>query len=157
MTTNHSQVDTHKKTGVKISPVFLGYAMLMLFGGLMLWMLQHQYWYGEFGHHELAKLNDELVKQQRLNAIQRATNDALRADVHDLKSGLGAIEEHARLDLGLIKSGETFVELSVTPTIGERELAVGVDNSQAVESADGLLDGAGANANTGIISDTGEP
>lgn len=156
MTTNDSQVKTHKKTGVKISPVFLGYFMLMLFGALLLWALQRQYWHGEFGHHALAKLNDELVKQQRLNAIQRSTNDALRADVRDLKSGLGAIEEHARLDLGLIKSGETFVELSVAPTINERELAVGVDGSQAVESADILLDGSGANANTGIKSDIGE-
>lgn len=156
MTTNPSQTNTHKKAGVKISPVFLGYFMLMLFGALLLWALQHQYWHGEFGHHALDKLNDELVKQRRLNDIQRATNNALRADVHDLKSGLGAIEEHARLDLGLIKSGETFVELSVAPTIGKRELAVGVDSSQAVESADGLLDGSGENANTGIKSDTGE-
>lgn len=148
--------DGDKRTSIKVSPVSLGYFMLILFGVAVLAGLQYQYWNGEFGYHEFAKLNDELIKQKRINANQQAINNALRADIRDLKSGLGAIEEHARLDLGLIKSGETFVELSVAPIVSERELAVGVDSSQATESVDGLLDGTGVNVDTGANGDTGE-
>ncbi|WP_290003688.1 septum formation initiator family protein [Faucicola atlantae] len=41
----------------------------------------------------------------------------LAADVNDLKNGLEAVEEHARVDLGLIKSGETFVQMSTAEQV----------------------------------------
>lgn len=40
----------------------------------------------------------------------------LAAEVYDLKNGDQAIEEHARLDLGLIKPHETFVQMSTIST-----------------------------------------
>lgn len=145
-----------KKTGVNVSPVFLGYLALIIFGVVVLVALQHQYWYGEFGRYEFAKLNAEVASWQRLNASQQVKNNALKAEVKDLKSGLGAIEEHARLELGLIKSGETFVELSTAPVINTREMAEGVDSSSATEPVEGLLDGVGGYALTDVGSDTGE-
>ncbi|OPH35037.1 FtsB family cell division protein [Moraxella lacunata] len=146
-----------QKVGVSFSPTFLGYLLLIIFGAVVLVGLQHQYWYGEFGYHTLSELNDELAKQQKINAAQQAVNDTLRADVRDLKSGLGAIEEHARLDLGLIKSGETFVELSVAPMVSDREVPYGVDGASATEPVDGLIDDdIGENAFTGVSGDTGE-
>lgn len=146
-----------QKVGVSFSPTFLGYLLLIIFGAVVLAGLQHQYWYGEFGYHALSELNDELAKQQKINAAQQAVNDTLRADVRDLKSGLGAIEEHARLDLGLIKSGETFVELSVAPVIGDRQIPYGVDAMNATEPVDGLIDNdMGENVFTGVSTDTGE-
>jgi cell division protein FtsB len=51
-----------------------------------------------------------------LNDNQVAANNLLRTDVQDLKTGLEAVEEHARLDLGLIKPNETFVQVSTAPT-----------------------------------------
>ena len=41
-------------------------------------------------------------------------NDALRAEVNDLKRGTDAIEERARDELGMIKKGEVFFEV-ITP------------------------------------------
>ena len=41
--------------------------------------------------------------------------EALSAEVQDLKSGKGAIEERARSELGLIKPGEVFYQV-VDPT-----------------------------------------
>lgn len=153
-----SDHQTHnQKVGVSFSPAFLGYLLLIIFGAVVLAGLQHQYWYGEFGHHAFDELNNELAKQQKINATQQAVNDTLRADVRDLKSGLGAIEEHARLDLGLIKSGETFVELSVAPMVSDREIPYGVDGVSATEPVDGLIDDdMGENVFTGVSGDTGE-
>lgn len=104
----------------KVSARVLGHLLLIAFGVVVLTVLQYQYWYGEFGYHALSKLNNELSEQQRLNAKQQAANDALRADVHDLKTKLVAVEAHARTDLGLIKPGETFVRLSTSPVIYDK-------------------------------------
>ncbi|PNP99312.1 MULTISPECIES: septum formation initiator family protein [Moraxella] len=84
-------------------------------------MMQYQYWYGEYGHANLAEVKSQLAEQTRLNQEQSYKNSILLADVKDLKSGLSAIEEHARLDLGLIKRGETFVQLSNAPITYSRQ------------------------------------
>jgi cell division protein FtsB len=82
--------------------------------------LQYQYWLGENGRFEHHKLTTQIAEQQRLNDNQVAANKLLRTDVYDLKTGLEAVEEHARLDLGLIKPNETFVQVSTAPTTHSR-------------------------------------
>ena len=62
----------------------------------------------------------QIEEQQQSNDNQIAANELLRTDVHDLKTGLEAVEEHARLDLGLIKPNETFVQISTAPTTHTR-------------------------------------
>lgn len=71
---------------------------------LLLW-LQWQLW------GELAKvnaLNDRLTEQLETNTELKDLNDALFAEVQDLREGLEAIEERARSELGLIGEGESF-------------------------------------------------
>lgn len=77
--------------------------------------LQYQYWFGENGHRDTLTLQKQIQYQQQANEDQLQANKVLHADVDDLKNGLEAAEEHARLDLGLIKSGETFVQMSTAP------------------------------------------
>ncbi|MGE6439906.1 septum formation initiator family protein, partial [Psychrobacter sp. NPDC078370] len=90
--------------------ILLALAVAVLLG------LQYQYWLGENGRFEHNKLTAQIEEQQRLNDNQVAANNLLRTDVQDLKTGLEAVEEHARLDLGLIKPNETFVQVSTAPT-----------------------------------------
>ena len=45
-------------------------------------------------------------RRENLRLQQR--NEALAAEVEDLKSGGAAVEERARSELGMIKPGETF-------------------------------------------------
>lgn len=91
--------------------------MLLALAVAVLLGLQYQYWLGGNGHVERNELSIQIEEQQRFNDNQVAENDLLRTDVHDLKTGLEAVEEHARLDLGLIKPNETFVQISTSPTI----------------------------------------
>ena len=49
--------------------------------------------------------------QSQDNARMEERNAVLAAEVQDLKSGLDAIEEKARSELGMIKQGETFFQL----------------------------------------------
>lgn len=95
--------------------------MLLALGVAVLLGLQYQYWLGGNGHTERKILTAQLEEQQRINDSQIIANNLLRTDVHDLKNGLEAVEEHARLDLGLIKPNETFVQISTSPTINNSQ------------------------------------
>ena len=56
----------------------------------------------------VAALQQQVQQQTRENAGLQQRNDALAAEVEDLKSGEAAVEERARSELGMIKPGETF-------------------------------------------------
>lgn len=102
---------------------------------VVLVLMQIKYWYGDYGHANLIAVKNQLHEQNRLNQEQINKNNILLADVKDLKSGLSAIEEHARLDLGLIKPGETFIQLSNAPITYSRQPLLEIDESiEAVDS-----------------------
>ena len=67
--------------------------------------------------HPLARRHVEqrLDEQKKENAKLKQRNEALAAEVQDLKSGREAIEERARSELGLVKPDETFYQV-VEPT-----------------------------------------
>ncbi len=71
-------------------------------------MLQLRLWVGEGSFAEVWQLKQEIDKQQTQNRLLEERNRRLAAEVKDLKHGLGAVEERARSQLGMIKSGETF-------------------------------------------------
>ncbi|MBS0230961.1 MAG: cell division protein FtsB [Proteobacteria bacterium] len=83
-------------------------AALVLLLLLLLAGLQYKLWYGSGGQDEVVSLRAQVAKQAAENARLQARNDALAAEVADLKSGGEAIEERARSELGLVKPGETF-------------------------------------------------
>ncbi len=92
------------------SKVLLGLAIILIAG------FQYLYWFGEGGHQEHQKLTQKIQQQIELNADLKERNRVLAAEVYDLKNGIEAIEEHARLDLGLIKPHETFIQMSTIST-----------------------------------------
>jgi len=66
------------------------------------------------GHHSVSDLvglkhDTGLVQRDVDEAGER--NRALRAEVEDLRTGLDAVEERARADLGLVKPDETFFQV----------------------------------------------
>jgi len=78
---------------------------------LLLLLLQIPLWLGEGSVRDVRLLNQAMEEQESENASLRARNQALKAEVADLKSGLDAIEGRARSELGLIKEGETFYHI----------------------------------------------
>ncbi|MEX5538955.1 septum formation initiator family protein, partial [Pseudomonas syringae] len=73
---------------------------------------QYMYWFGEGGYYDHQKLMQQIQQQEDTNKDLKERNRILGAEVYDLKNGAEAVEEHARLDLGLIKPNETFVQMS---------------------------------------------
>ena len=85
---------------------WLGVLLVLL--AAMLVLLQYRLWLGEGGRRSVAALEQRVAEQAHENDGLKQRNDALAAEVEDLKSGEAAVEERARSELGMIKPGETF-------------------------------------------------
>ena len=92
------------------SKVLLGLAIILIAG------FQYLFWFGEGGYHDHQKLAQKIQQQTEINTELKERNRVLAAEVYDLKNGIEAIEEHARLDLGLVKPNETFMQMSMIGT-----------------------------------------
>ena len=75
---------------------------------LLLGWLQYKFWFGVGSSGQVVALEQQVAAQKRENAGLQERNDALAAEVEDLKSGESAVEERARSELGMIKPGEKF-------------------------------------------------
>ena len=73
--------------------------------------LQYPMWLGKGGWLQVRETDRQMALQREANARLKARNDALDADVRDLKTGSEAIEERARSELGMIRSDEVFFQL----------------------------------------------
>ena len=78
---------------------------------LILFVLQYKLWFGDGSLSEVVQLSRELeIQKSKLRDLEER-NKILEAQVLDLQNGLDAFEEKARNDLGMIKRGETFIQL----------------------------------------------
>ncbi|HEX4480463.1 MAG TPA: cell division protein FtsB [Rudaea sp.] len=96
----------------------LRYVALILLALLI--ALEVKLWAGEGGMREVWLLQRKLDEQKVDNQKLKQRNEALAAEVQDLKSGKAAIEERARSEQGLIKPGEVFYQV-VEPGPGDKK------------------------------------
>lgn len=75
---------------------------------LLLIGLQYRLWIGPGSWADVAALSREVESQQRKNDRLEARNQLLEGEVNSLKSGLEAVEERARSELGMTRQDETF-------------------------------------------------
>lgn len=78
--------------------------------GFLLAMLTYRLLFGDGSVQELSRLNEDL-RESRSELVQMQNrNQGLLGEVDDLKNGLDAVEERARLELGMIGNDETFYQ-----------------------------------------------
>ena len=82
---------------------------------VLLVLLQYKLWVGDGSFAEVWDLYQQVETQREENQQLRERNRTLEAEVQDLKQGLGAIEERAREELGMVKEGETFYQIIEEP------------------------------------------
>ncbi|CAN1515979.1 COG2919 Septum formation initiator [Burkholderiaceae bacterium] len=82
------------------------YSML----GLLI-IIQYPLWFGKGGWLKVYELERQLEAQKEKNAALEMRNNKLAGDVKDLREGTRAIEERARVEHGMIKEGEYFVQI----------------------------------------------
>ena len=76
----------------------------------LLLAIQYPLWLGKGGWLRVWELDHKLTQQRAGNAVLQQRNDALVAEVRDLKNGYEAIEERARYELGLTRNNEVFFQ-----------------------------------------------
>src|SRR5438552_5976604 len=68
-------------------------------------------WLGKGSWLQVRAYDRQLTQQRDANAKLKARNDALDAEVRDLKTGFEAIEERARSELGMVRQDEVFFQM----------------------------------------------
>lgn len=70
--------------------------------------LQYKIWFGDNSVSKWLQAEHKLKLRTEENRKLEARNQAVQAEVEDLKSGEEALEERARYELGMVKEDETY-------------------------------------------------
>lgn len=77
----------------------------------LLLVVQTQIWFGRGSVSQVQQIREDLQTQQMGNQQAQLVNDRLAADIKDLKEGLEMVEEKARMELGMVKANEIYVQV----------------------------------------------
>ena len=81
-------------------------------------LIQYPLWLGKGSWLRVWEVDRQIRAQRDTNRQLKTRNDALEAEVRDLKVGLEAVEERARSELGMVKQDEIFFQI-LEPAQGE--------------------------------------
>lgn len=85
--------------------------LLLVFLFLLLAILQYNLWVSPATVPKLWEMERKLEQLEMEKTKLQKRNQALEAEVKNLKESMDAVEERARRDMGLIKEGETFFQV----------------------------------------------
>jgi cell division protein FtsB len=91
--------------------------------------LQYPMWLGKGGWLQVRELDRQGAAQRATNAKLKERNDALDAEVRDLKTGSEAIEERARSELGMVRHDEVFFQVEPGATPGKAPVPAAAEPS----------------------------
>ena len=74
-------------------------------------LIQYPLWLGKGSWFRVWEVDQQIRSQREANRQLQARNNALDAEVRDLKVGLEAIEERARSELGMVRQDEIFFQV----------------------------------------------
>ena len=92
-------------------------------------LLLYRLWFSDSGLQEVFRLEDAIAKQTAENTMLTERNNALAAEVIDLKEGLESVEERARSELGMVGHNESF--FLVVPEMDESNKTRQAENQRA--------------------------
>ena len=78
----------------------------------LLVILHGQLWFGRGSLSSVSGLRAQLSEQMQRNSQAQLSNIQLAAEVRDLKEGLEMVEEKARMELGMVKTNEIYVQIA---------------------------------------------
>ena len=78
----------------------------------LLLILHAQLWLGRGSVPGVAQMTEELTAKKVTNLAAQLANERLASEVRDLKEGLEMVEEKARLELGMVKVNEIYVQMA---------------------------------------------
>jgi cell division protein FtsB len=78
---------------------------------LLIGQLQYRLWWGDGGIAQIREYEKQLAVLKDEVEEKKQRNQALYAEIQDLKEEGEAVEERAREELGMIKENETFFQI----------------------------------------------
>ena len=78
---------------------------------LLIALIQYPLWLGKGSWLRVWEVDQQIRAQRETNRKLQARNNALEAEVRDLKVGQEAVEERARSELGMIRQDEIFFQV----------------------------------------------
>jgi cell division protein FtsB len=90
----------------------MGYRLVPVALIALLVMLHAQLWFGRGSVPSVALMTEQISAQNLKNQAALLANNQLSAEVRDLKEGLEMVEEKARMELGMVKSNEIYVQIA---------------------------------------------
>ena len=85
--------------------------LLLLLLLALVGLIQYPLWVGRGGWLSVWDMQQQVASQRTINEGLRARNQALSAEVEDLRTGTEAAEERARAELSMMRQGELFVQI----------------------------------------------
>lgn len=95
--------------------------LLLLLLVILVGLIQYPLWMGRGGWFAVWDLQTQVASQKSINDGLRARNQALDAEVVDLREGTAAAEEKARAELGMMRQTEIYVQI-LPPDVNPPEL-----------------------------------
>ena len=77
----------------------------------LLAVVHAQLWFGRGSVGAVGEMQRKLQQQKAANVQAQQANVQLAAEVRDLQEGLEMVEEKARLELGMVKPNEIYVNV----------------------------------------------
>jgi cell division protein FtsB len=78
---------------------------------ILIGQLQYRLWLGDGSINQINSYQTRLDELKLQVEEKKHRNEMLYAEVLDLRKGQEAVEERARDELGMIKAGETFIQV----------------------------------------------
>ena len=78
----------------------------------LLALIHNQLWLGDGGVARAQALQAQIDAQQKANALVQQEVERLRSEVLELKTGYEMVEEKARGELGMLKPGEIYIQIT---------------------------------------------
>jgi cell division protein FtsB len=78
---------------------------------VLLAVVQYRLWVAGEGLSGVWRMEQAVAHQKDENAELAQRNQRLAAEVEDLKTGLDAVEERARSELGMVHEDETYYQI----------------------------------------------
>jgi cell division protein FtsB len=78
----------------------------------LLLVVHAQLWFGRGSVGSVAQMQQKLDAQKASNVRAQQANERLASELRDLKEGLDMVEEKARMELGMVKPNEIFVQIA---------------------------------------------